>query len=175
MYFAATTDPSSSICAENFTDDNHVCDDGGRQGVKSKCTWGTDCDDCGARKPGDADTCKEEPDRHGHTCAQYHYKGGHSCQELVRRYHINCLCTCPDLYKNNVVQGGRRRRLQPLALGSGHATTENDTAERQEKAVDYTPAFMEEEEQEEQGEGKEEYYTVSFDDFPVQAQGPEMP
>ena len=95
--------------------------------------------------------------------------------KLVRLYHVNCLCTCPDLYKNNVVQGGRRRRLQPLALGSGHATTENDTAERQEKAVDYTPAFMEEEEQEEQGEGKEEYYTVSFDDFPVQAQGPEMP
>ena len=60
-----------------------------------------------------------------------------------------------------------------MCVGSGHAT-ENDTAETQEKAVDYTPAFMEEE-QEEQGEEKEEYYTVSFDDFLVQAQGPEMP
>jgi hypothetical protein len=144
----------SGICLDTCDgeSDNHVCDDGGKQGVKSKCTWGTDCDDCGARKPNDADACKEEPDGHGHTCLQYHENAGYSCNDLVRKYHINCLCTCPDLYKNHQVQGGRRILGQQQASvmpGGGASTREGQ-----------------------QDEDDTIYRTIEFDEFPRHPAGP---
>ena len=78
---------------------------------------------------------------------------------LVRMYHINCLCTCPDLYKNNVVQGGRRSLaggLELVPIGNDSATLSSDGGVATQDDED-----------------DDGYYTVAFEEFPPAPGGPQ--